>query len=184
MISYCEAKSYDIIQDDLILIDYMSPSMCEEMIRLAEEHGGWDSLSYDSTPGQEIRLKRLNLWDAMVDHWNEVVIPIIHHHWYPMKMYGMRDAFVLKYSMDTQTSMDIHTDASLVTGSVKLNDDYEGAKLVFPRQKFANDPIPVGKCLLFPGSVTHCHACTELESGVKYSLTMWSKRTPKDSVKE
>ena len=39
---------------------------------------------------------------------------------------GLRDAFVMRYSMDTQTSLGFHTDASLVTGSVKLNGDYEG----------------------------------------------------------
>ena len=35
-ITYLETKSYNIIQDDIIMIDYMSPSMCEEMIRIAE----------------------------------------------------------------------------------------------------------------------------------------------------
>ena len=181
-ITYLETKSYNIIQDDIIMIDYMSPSMCEEMIRIADEHGGWGSLSYDKFPAQEIRLKRLKLWSAMCDHWEKVVNPIIEYHWNPMLMYGMRDAFVMRYALDTQTSLALHNDASLVTGSVKLNDDYEGADLIFPRQKFTNNDVPVGKCILFPGAVTHGHACTELTSGVKYSLTMWSQRYPEDEV--
>ena len=164
------------------MIDYMSPSMCEEMIRIADEHGGWGSLSYDKFPAQEIRLKRLKLWSAMCDHWEKVVNPIIEYHWNPMLMYGMRDAFVMRYALDTQKSLALHNDASLVTGSVKLNDDYEGADLIFPRQKFTNNDVPVGKCILFPGAVTHGHACTELTSGVKYSLTMWSQRYPDDEV--
>ena len=96
-------------------------------------------------------------------------------------MWGMRDAFIIKYEMDKQRSLRLHTDASLVTGSVKLNDDYTGGLLEFPRQKFSNKDIPVGKCLLFPGQVTHGHTSTELLSGIKYSLTIWSSRYKNDS---
>ena len=99
-----------------------------------------------------------------------------------MEMYGMRDGFVMRYAMNTQRKLNLHTDASLVTGSVKLNDNYEGAELVFPRQGISNKDIPIGKCILFPGTVTHGHECTELKSGVKYSLTMWSCRYPGDMI--
>ena len=92
----------------------------------------------------------------------------------------MRDAFVMKYTMDTQRSLNLHTDASLVTGSVKLNDDYTGGELYFPRQGISNKDIPPGKMILFPGAVTHGHTSTELTKGAKYSLTMWSSRYPGD----
>jgi predicted 2-oxoglutarate/Fe(II)-dependent dioxygenase YbiX len=97
-----------------------------------------------------------------------------------MEMYGMRDAFVMKYSMDTQRKLNLHNDASLVTGSVKLNDNFEGGDLLFPRQGISNKDIPPGKMILFPGMVTHGHECTELTKGTKYSLTMWSSRYPGD----
>ena len=97
-------------------------------------------------------------------------------------MYGMRDAFVMKYSMDTQRSLNLHNDASMVTGSVKLNDNYTGADLWYPRQQISNKDIPVGKMILFPGQVTHGHECTPLEEGIKYSLTMWSSRYPGDII--
>ena len=74
-----------------------------------------------------------------------------------------------------------HHDASLVTGSVKLNDEYTGGLLEFPRQGVSNKDIPIGKCLLFPGQVSHPHLSTELESGVKYSLTIWSSRYTGDN---
>jgi predicted 2-oxoglutarate/Fe(II)-dependent dioxygenase YbiX len=150
--------------------------MCEEMIRIAEEHGGWNPMPGDKFPAREIRVKELGLWAAMEEHWQRVLYPVIEKHWYPTEMYGLRDAFVMRYSLDTQTSLRLHTDASLVTGSVKLNDDYLGADLIFPRQNVTNRDIPVGKCILFPGQVTHGHECTELTYGTKYSLTMWSSR--------
>ena len=71
----------------------------------------------------------------------------------------------------------MHSDISLVSGSVKLNDEYEGGELYFPRQNFSNKDIPVGKCILFPSQVTHPHTSTELLSGTKWSLTMWTNNT-------
>jgi len=179
-IVYVSTHNYDVLDKDMLVVDYLTPTMCDDLIEIADNHGGWGSLSYDKFPAQEIRLKNLGLWEEMEKHWRVYLYPIIEEYWKPMEMYGMRDAFVMRYAMDTQRKLNLHTDASLVTGSVKLNDDYEGAELVFPRQGVSNKDIPIGKCILFPGTVTHGHACTELQSGVKYSLTMWSSRYPGD----
>ena len=40
-----------------------------------------------------------------------------------MSMYGIRDFFAMRYSLDTQTELALHNDASMVSGSVKLNDN-------------------------------------------------------------
>jgi GR25 family glycosyltransferase involved in LPS biosynthesis len=171
-------KKFDVMDKDMLVVDFMTQTQCEDMIAIADAHGGWGSLSYDKFPAQEIRLKELGIWEEMKAHWEKHLYPVIEEYWWPIQMYGMRDAFVMRYSMDTQTSLAMHHDASLVTGSVKLNDDYVGADLVFPRQNFSNKDVPVGRCILFPGQVTHGHTCEELLSGVKYSLTMWSCRYP------
>ena len=60
--------------------------------------------------------------------------------------------------------------------SVKLNDDYEGATLYWPRQDVSNADIPIGKMILFPGMVTHGHYVSPLTSGTKYSATFWTAR--------
>lgn len=170
----------DIIENDMLLVDFMTQSQCEDLIAISDKHGGWGSLSYDKFPAQEIRMKELGLWDELEAHWQKHLYPVIERYWKPMEMYGLRDAFVMRYALDTQVSLSHHTDASLVTGSVKLNDDYEGADLVFHRQKISNKDIAVGRCILFPGMVTHGHECLELIKGTKYSLTMWSSRYPGD----
>ena len=167
---------FDVISSDMLVVDFMTQSQCEDLIDMADRHGGWGSLSYDKFPAQEIRVKELGFWNELEKHWEKSLYPIIEKYWSPILMYGLRDAFVMRYAMDTQTSLANHHDASLVTGSVKLNDDYEGADLVFHRQGISNKDIPVGRCILFPGQVTHGHECMPLQSGVKYSLTMWSKR--------
>lgn len=180
--AYLRVRDVQMLDRDMLLVDFMTPSMCEGMIRAADACGEWGSLSYDKFPAMEIRLKKLGMWELMEEHWKKVLFPVIEKHWYPMEMYGLRDAFVMRYSLDTQRSLRLHTDASLVTGSVKLNDDYLGADLYFPRQNVSNRDIPVGKCILFPGQVTHGHTCTELTHGVKYSLTMWTSRMRDDIV--
>ena len=166
----------DILDKDMFVVDFMTQDQCEMLIDRADKHGGWAPMEGDKFPAYEIRMKELGLWDELCVHWRNHIHPIVEQYWQPLLMYGMRDAFVMRYSVDTQKSLGLHTDASLVTGSVKLNADYKGASLVFPRQNVNNDDIPVGKMLLFPGSVTHGHACTELEHGVKYSFTMWTSR--------
>ena len=168
---------YDKLDDDMILIDFLTPSMCDSLIELSERHGGYKSLSYDKVKGQEIRLKELGLFDSIAQHWEDNIAPIIDEYWLNCPYYGMRDAFIIKYDMNGQRTLPLHSDASLVTGSIKLNDEYTGGELYFPRQNFSNEDIPVGKCILFPSQVSHPHRVDELLSGTKWSLTIWTNRT-------
>ena len=175
LISYIPTHNYEVISDDIICIDFMTPYMCDRMIEIADGHK-FDKLSYDKVPGKELRLTEMGLWEELEKHWLKTVYDISYKYWEPCHIYGLRDAFIIRYSMDTQRSLKRHHDASLITGSVKLNDEYTGGLLEFPRQGITNKDIPVGKCLLFPGQVSHPHLSSELESGVKYSLTIWSSR--------
>ena len=176
-IVYTVTHKYDKLNDDMILIDFLTPSMCDSLIELSERHGGYKSLSYDKVKGQEIRLKELGLFDSIAQHWEDNIAPIIDEYWLNCPYYGMRDAFIIKYDMEGQKTLPLHSDASLVTGSIKLNDEYTGGELYFPRQNFSNKDIPVGKCILFPSQVSHPHRVDELLSGTKWSLTIWTNRT-------
>ena len=177
--SYIPTRKYDILSDDIIVIDFMSEDMCQNMISLAEDKT-FNFMEGDKVPSQDLRLKEIGLWEQLKEHWNRTVYEIVYDYWNPCHMYGLRDAFIIKYEMDKQRSLRLHNDASLVTGSIKLNDNYEGGILEFPRQGVSNKDVPVGKCILFPGQVTHGHTSTELLSGTKYSLTIWSSRFEND----
>ena len=179
LISYIPTHNYEVISDDIICIDFMTPYMCDRMIEIADGHK-FDKLSYDKVPGKELRLTEMGLWEELEKHWLKTVYDISYKYWEPCHIYGLRDAFIIRYSMDTQRSLKRHHDASLITGSVKLNDEYTGGLLEFPRQGITNKDIPVGKCILFPGQCTHGHTSQELLSGTKYSLTIWTKRMEKD----
>lgn len=173
---YSTSLDYEVIGDNMLLIDFMSPSQCEEWIRLSEDHGNWKPDSFDTFPSHDIHLKTLGLWDMVEWHWRNHIAPITDKYWPPSVHYHLRKAFTMKYSNDTQTNLGLHNDSSLITGSVRLNDDYEGATLIFPRQNITNKDIPIGKMILFPGQVTHGHYVENLQSGVKYSATFWTAR--------
>ena len=175
-------NTIEIVAPDMFMVPLFSREACNLLIEIAETHGNWEPLPYDKFPAQEIRAKELGLFEAFEKIWAVKLNELCESQWLPMAMYGLRDAFIMKYTINTQKSLALHTDASMVTGSVKLNDDYEGADLYFPRQKFSTKHVPVGHCLLFPGQVTHGHECETLKNGVKYSLTMWTKRFAGDKL--
>ena len=164
------------VAKDILVTDFLTPVQCDYLIQKSEGFGNWGKMDGDKFPAQEIRLKKLGLWYEYERLWAEKLGKIAELKWTPMQHMGLRDAFTMKYSMATQKELGFHTDASLVTGSVKLNDDFEGAELIFPHQDFSNINVPKGKCILFPSAVTHGHKVPELISGVKYSLTMWTSR--------
>jgi len=179
-----QVEGASVVAPEMLMTELLSKAECDDIIRLAEENGNWVSLGYDKFPAQEIRL------DTISNHYHQLITKafmgrikrICEEYWYPMEMIGVRDIFVMKYTQGGQTSLGLHTDASLVTGSVKLNEDYEGAELVFPRQNFSNINVPTGDVILFPGEVTHGHQCNELVRGTKYSLTIWTQRFKGDST--
>jgi hypothetical protein len=168
--------NYDEVAKDILVVPFLSEEQCKNIISKSEAVGGWGAMDGDKFPAQEIRADKLGMWTDLEKAWKDYLGKVAESKWTPMEHIGLRDAFTMRYAMDTQTSLGFHTDASLVTGSVKLNEDYEGAELVFPHQNFSNINVPLGHCILFPSAVTHGHKVNPLISGVKYSLTMWTSR--------
>ena len=91
----------------------------------------------------------------MQDDFGARIWPQLQTVWPYVDYYGLRDAFVIRYAPGEQEALRIHHDVAQVSGSVKLNDGYSGADLVFPRQEFDNSDIPVGQMLVWPSLVTH-----------------------------
>jgi predicted 2-oxoglutarate/Fe(II)-dependent dioxygenase YbiX len=68
----------------------------------------------------------------------------------------------------------------MVTGTVRLSDEYTGGELVFPRQKYKNTDVPVGSMLVWPSSIQHLHYSDTLLSGIKYTWVSWTKNERKE----
>lgn len=182
IIEYMDPGPVKTVANDIIQTDFMSVEMCSKLIDMAEQSGGWESMYGDKFPGQEKRLREISvdLFNELEQVLKKKYWSIIESYWRPTLMYGLRDAFVIKYSPDTQASLSLHNDASMVSGIVKLNDGYTGGETFFPRQNFSNINTEVGKMIWWPGQVTHGHEGRKVTSGTKYSLVIWTSRMKND----
>jgi len=160
---------------ELLVVPFWTREMCAAVIRAAEAVGGFSPQPEDPVPGHEVSLAAISprLFEAVQNDLGSRIWPQLQEHWPLIDYCGLRDVFVIKYSLDAQTELRIHHDVAQVSASVKLNDQYEGAELEFPRQDFTNSSVPVGSMLVWPSLVTHAHRTRPLESGVKYGLTIW-----------
>lgn len=83
--------------------------------------------------------------------------------------------FAVRYKLEEKLDLRVHHDDSYITGSIKLNNEYSGGELFFPRHGFTNKNMEVGDLLLWPGQITHPHGSLPITEGEKYSVTIWTK---------
>ena len=160
---------------DVVQMPFWTPEFSRLVIRAAEAVGGFGHQPDDPVPGHEVSLAAIapRLFEHLEHDIGARMWPVIRNWWPCVDYHGLRDAFVIKYSIGGQEELRLHHDVAQVSASIKLNDDYVGAALEFPRQGVDNSRVPVGDALVWPSLVTHPHRGTPLTSGTKYSLTIW-----------
>ena len=163
------------IGPELYVTTFWTPSFCATVIRAAEAVGAFESQVDDPVPGHEVSLAVISprLFEAVQEDLGLRIWPRLRTVWPYIDYYGLRDAFVIRYALGEQESLRIHHDVAQVSASVKLNDDYDGGELAFPRQGVTNADLSVGDLLAWPSLVTHPHETNQLRRGVKYALTVW-----------
>jgi hypothetical protein len=163
------------IGDELYTTEFWTPTMCSTVIRAAEAVGAFEPQPDDPVPGHEVSLAVISpqLFEAVQVDLGVRIWPRLRMAWPYIDYYGLRDVFVIRYALGEQEHLRIHHDVAQVSASVKLNDDYSGGRLSFPRQGVTNDEVEVGHLLAWPSLVTHPHETLQLERGVKYALTIW-----------
>ena len=163
------------IGEELLVLSCWTPGFCSTLIRAAEAAGGFSSVDGDPVPGQEISLAMISprLFEHIQNDFGVRLWPQLSTHWPLIEYRGIQDVFVIRYGLGQQEKLRLHHDIAQVSASIKLNSDYEGAELEFPRQKFSNRDIPLGHILVWPSLVTHPHRSAPIRSGVKYSATVW-----------
>ncbi|MEM7193412.1 MAG: glycosyltransferase family 25 protein [Pseudomonadota bacterium] len=168
---------WSVPSPDILQLTFWTDGFCRLLIETAESLDEWQSLPGDNVPGQELRLRRISekLYQNVVAHFEWRVVPWLQQHWLPYSYCGIKDIFLIKYSASTQAELDLHNDRAHVSASIKLNDQYRGGVLEFPRQQFTNQNVPVGSMIVWPSSLTHPHRSTPVEQGTKYSLTFWTQ---------
>lgn len=169
------AMGVTMLDTDMLVLPCWTREFCDLLIEAAEATGGFAVNEFDPVPAHEISLGAISpaLFERVQDDFGSRIWPQLKSVWPLIEYYGINDAFIIKYEVGQQEELRIHHDIAQVSASIKLNDNYQGAVLEFPRQKKTNESIPVGSMLAWPSLVTHPHASTPIQSGVKYSLTVW-----------
>lgn len=164
-----------MLDTDMVVVPCWSREFCELLIRAAEATGGFAANEFDPVPAHEISLGAISpsLFERVQDDFGSRIWPQLKSVWPLIDYHGINDAFIIKYEVGRQEELRIHHDIAQVSASIKLNDNYEGALLEFPRQNKTNESIPVGSMLAWPSLVTHPHASAPIQRGVKYSMTIW-----------
>lgn len=163
------------VAPEIHLLPFWTPAFCATVIRAAEATGAFEPHPDDPVPGHEVSLAVISprLFEAVQYDIAVRIWPQLQERWPLIEYQGLRDAFVIRYTPGEQESLRLHQDIAQVSATVRLNDGYEGAELVFPRQRYDNRAQPVGSLLAWPSLVTHPHEAAPLRSGVKYGLTIW-----------
>lgn len=162
---------------DILQIPFIYPEYAEFILLCCQEKNTWAPWKGDrkfSTYDIHLNKEMPEIFDPINDHLQTIVFPKVYD-WWGIEPIEVHDLFALRYTTDTQRHLNLHHDDSFVSGSVKLNDNYVGGTLEFPRQKFKNKDVPVGDLLLWPGQITHPHESISLQEGEKYSLTIWTR---------
>jgi hypothetical protein len=167
--------TWRVAGDEMLDVPFWTPGFCATVVRAAEAVGAFAPHDGDPVPGHEVSLATISpaLFDAVEQHVAAGVMPIVRQVWPFVDYHGLRDAFVIKYATTGQTELRVHHDVAQLSGSVRLNDGYEGCRLEFPRQGVDNAGMGVGRLLVWPSLVTHPHRATPLVRGVKYAMTLW-----------
>ena len=164
-----------MVGEEIIQMPFWTPEFCATVIQAAQAAGGFSQQDDDPVPGYESSLAAIapRLFEAVENDIGARMWPAIRQWWPYVDYHGLRDAFIIRYAMGEQENLRMHHDVAQVSASIKLNDDYAGAELAFPRQNFTNADVPVGDLIIWPSLVTHPHESKQLQNGVKYSLTIW-----------
>jgi hypothetical protein len=162
------------IGPELYVVTFWTSEMCAAVVRAASLVGFRPDPD-DPVPGHEVSLAAISpaLFARVQDDLGLRIWPQLQEAWPLIDYHGVRDAFVIRYAAGEQEELRLHHDVAQVSGSVKLDEGFEGSELLFPRQGVDNTNVPVGSLLVWPSLVTHPHETTPLRRGMRHGLTIW-----------
>jgi hypothetical protein len=168
----------ELIKDDIFITPFFTKEFCKELVdvcKFYDDRFKWDP-SVDPYPNHELHLTDISrfAFEDYVRHYNSMLCPTLEKEFLMNCVWGFYSPFINRYTMNTQRTSKLHNDTSNISMVIKLNDDYTGGELEFPRQKITNRDIPVGYGLVWPGQVSHPHQVLELTAGTKYSFVSWT----------
>ena len=163
--------------DGILAMPFLNRETCTRLCAVAELVDSlWRPLPGDNVPGDELRLKRIDLalWDWLGTTLKDRLGPVINARWRPAEWRDPSDAFLIRYAPDRQPSIRLHEDISYFSCSVRLRHSGRGGELSFPRQNFSDRLVPDGWLLVWPARITHPHQVLPVHEGKRISLVVWT----------
>ena len=169
------------VASDIYSTPFWTPEYCAALIKELDSR---PELFYAHNP-DGYSASELNLYNLSrifsIDICKQIMdkcLPSLLYVFPLLNILGFTSPYFVRYGPNDVKNMKLHHDVSLVSMLVKLNDDFTGGDLVFPRQDYNNKNLPVGHALFWPGQVTHPHQVLDITSGTKFSLTVWAWHVP------
>lgn len=155
---------------------FLTEEFCSYILKKCKSLNTWGSEADDEDYfTQDIYFKEElpEIYDSIQVGLKALVFPTLSELMYT-EIPDPHQIFAIKYAKGLQTFLPLHRDESYVSGSIKLNNDYEGGELMFPEETYTNKQTGTGDLVLWPASITHPHFCSRLTEGEKYAVTIWT----------
>ena len=113
----------------------VSPKDCSRLIAAAEDyainHGGWTKKRHKEAPTTDIPFDLLGgenraMYQKWKEKWTKKVIRPLLFRDYNARFISYEDLFLVRYTVDTQSSLKIHRDGTIISFVLQLNDDFTG----------------------------------------------------------
>ena len=165
------------VSSDILHTKFLPEEICETILNSAIEINSWEynpRLVYHT---DDIHFEKdLPGWYDIINTGLQQAFDVASKYWdIESAEIDIASMFAVRYHLEGKLDLRVHHDDSYITGSIKLNNEYSGGELFFPKQKFTNKNIEVGDLLLWPGQITHPHGSLPITEGEKYSITIWTK---------
>ncbi len=93
-----------------------------------------------------------------------------------MKRLNWQSPYLVRYSEDRRSELDLHADNSRLTFVLYLNDNFKGGELDFPTLGVRLQP-KAGFLAIFPGGKLYPHRSLKVIGGTKYALVTMASAT-------
>ena len=173
-------------KNDILVTPFYTEEYCREIVsgcKLNPEAFFDTSQINDIYPNYILPLNRVSeiILQHYITQFASKIIPTINSLFLRPSITAIKIPFINRFTTSTQVSMELHCDVSTVSTFIKLNNDFEGGNLNFPRQEFKSQDVPVGFAIIFPGTLTHPHCVEKLTAGERYTMISFATPPPWDS---
>jgi len=153
--------------------------ICHWIINEAENYainnGGWNKSRHKYFPTTDLPLEKIkNVFSFILHSFNNITNNIKKCYCLDDNvLFEIDDLFIIKYDVEQQTGLDLHSDQSDITVSVLLNDgsDFEGGGTYFLDELVVK--LEQGDMLIHSGNVKH--AGLSISNGRRYLFTAFIK---------